>query len=65
MLFVKNLPTWERLVRIAGALAIAVAVPFLAAPWTYVAGLSAATFALTAFVGYCPMCAMVGRRRRT
>ena len=47
MFFLKrNLPTWERAARIIGGIAVGAAV----------------TRVLTAFVGFCPACAMVGRR---
>ena len=65
MFFLKpNLPTWERAARIIGGLAVGAAV---AGGWTtgtvtWVALATAATLVLTAFVGFCPACAMVGRR---
>ena len=65
MFFLKrNLPTWERAVRIAMGVAIGVAVisGFTSGVVTYLAIATAATMVLTAFVGFCPACAMVGRR---
>lgn len=64
MFYVKNVPTWERIARIVipicpailgvqyfgfGAAGIAIVV-------------SAVGIALTGVVGFCPMCAMVGRK---
>ena len=68
-LYVKNVPPLERAARIVIAIAGAVAAfVALASPWSWVAVASAAGFAMTGVVGFCPMCAMVGRRldaRRT
>ena len=64
MIYMKNLPLWERTLRIAlgaGALAFA----FLNWGGSAVAtgaGLTGATLALTGLLGFCPMCAMVGRK---
>ena len=59
----KNVPTWERVLRlfIAGS-TLVLAVLFLPTPWNLVASASAAGFALTGLVGFCPMCAFVGRK---
>ena len=62
-LYVKNVPSLERGVRILAATAAAVAAfAYLASPWSWLAASSAFGFALTGIVGYCPMCAMVGRK---
>ncbi len=64
MFYAKNLPLWERTLRIlAGAATIAYA--GLAAPSMAVMALAIATGAtliLTSLFGFCPACAMVGRR---
>jgi len=61
--FVKNVPPAERALRIAISVAGAAAALFwLAAPWSWLCAASALGFALTGVVGFCPMCAMVGRR---
>ncbi len=65
MFFLKrNLPAWERIARIVGGAAVgAVAASGLItglAAW--LAWAAMATLVLTAFVGFCPACAMVGRR---
>ena len=65
MFFLKrNLPTWERAARIIGGVAIGVAVASGLSTgivmWAALA--TASTLVFTAFVGFCPACAMVGRR---
>lgn len=66
MIFLKrNLPRWERTARIVTGLAIGAAafagfVP--AGIVMYLAIATAATLVLTAGVGFCPACAMLGRR---
>jgi hypothetical protein len=67
-LYVKNVPGWERAIRIAIAAAvIAYAVVMLTGGWRLAVAGGAAGFALTGVLGFCPACAMVGRRleRRT
>ncbi|WP_114972862.1 YgaP family membrane protein [Rhodoferax ferrireducens] len=62
-LYVKNLPAWERLLRVLMGLAVAgFAVYTLAglAGWLVAAG--ALGMAVSGLVGFCPMCALVGRR---
>jgi len=64
MLYIKNIPGWERLVRIimaAGMLGYAI---LNRDNSTLALGVGAAgvMIAMTGFVGFCPMCAMVGRR---
>ncbi|HTD03847.1 DUF2892 domain-containing protein [Undibacterium sp.] len=63
MFYVKNLPNWERVLRLIASLAvIAWAVLNLSGviAWIVVAG--AAGMTLSGVFGFCPMCAMVGRR---
>ncbi len=63
MLYVKNVPVWERVLRVlagvAGGAAAVWAVPGTAG---IVLGASAAGLALSGLFGFCPACAMVGRR---
>ncbi len=60
----RNLPMWER----AGRLALAATLAAMAFAGWPTAGLvwltwaTAATLSMTAAVGFCPACAMVGRR---
>lgn len=63
MLYVKNVPAWERVLRVlvgSGAAALALwAVPGPAG-WLLSAG--AAGLVASGLLGFCPACAMVGRR---
>ncbi|MCK1639482.1 DUF2892 domain-containing protein [Bradyrhizobium sp. 157] len=64
MFYRKNLPGWERAVRTIGGV-VMVADGLLGVPGTTAGYLIAATGAVaiaTGFFGFCPMCAMVGRR---
>jgi len=62
--YVKNVPNWERVLRlIAGVIALA----FAAMNWgtssmAVGVGIMGAVLAMTGLVGFCPMCAMVGRK---
>ncbi|WP_213288077.1 DUF2892 domain-containing protein [Bradyrhizobium sp. sGM-13] len=64
MFYRKNLPGWERAMRTIGGV-VMIAYGFLGMPGTMAGYLIAATGAVaiaTGFFGFCPMCAMVGRR---
>lgn len=60
----RNLPHWERTLRIGGGIFVTYAAlsGFTQGVVTWLAYGTAATLILTAFVGFCPACAMVGRR---
>ncbi|HUW97381.1 MAG TPA: DUF2892 domain-containing protein [Acidiferrobacter sp.] len=65
MLYIKNVPQWERLTRIG--LSIVMAVYGLgriggALGWIIVT--AAAGILLTSILGFCPVCALAGRRLR-
>ncbi len=64
MFYLKNLRTWESVVRViagAGMMAAgALLLPGGALGWAV--GFTGATFVLTGLFGWCPMCAMVGRK---
>ena len=61
--YVKNVPGWERVLRIvAGSGAAAFALYSIAGPMGWLLAASAAGIAISGLVGFCPMCAMVGRR---
>jgi hypothetical protein len=62
--FKRNLPHWERALRIGGgALLTYFALNgYTQGIMTWLAYATAVTMVLTAFVGFCPACAMVGRR---
>jgi len=64
MLYLKrNLPHWERAARVVLAMLLAgTASAFFVGTAAWAAWLVAATLALTAIVGFCPACAMIGRR---
>lgn len=62
-LYTKNVPPFERVLRIFVALmAIGVALFILPAPSSYLAAAGAVGFSLTGFFGFCPACAMIGRK---
>jgi hypothetical protein len=64
MFYRKNLPTWERAVRAIGGVGM-IAYGLIGLSGTtagyVIAGAGAVTIA-TGFFGFCPMCAMVGRK---
>jgi hypothetical protein len=62
MFFQTNLPLWERALRVlAGVLCAYFA--YLNPGWIrYALLVASATSFLTAFLGFCPACAMLGRR---
>ncbi len=63
MFYVKNVPTWERVLRVVAGLAVAVwGVLALGGLWGAMTALSAAGIVLSGLVGFCPACAMVGRK---
>lgn len=64
MFYRKNLLAWQQVVRLVlGAALIGVGFTgWLPAPWYYVAMALGAIIAVTGAVGYCPACALVGRR---
>ncbi len=63
MYFKTNLPGWERAIRIAMGVML-VGLAYLYAPTsllTWVGTAMGVMLAGTGFIGFCPMCAMVGR----
>jgi len=64
MLYVKNLPNGERIIRvIMGMLGLAYAgMNWGGSSLAIGIGLMAAMLAMTGLFGFCPMCAMVGRK---
>lgn len=62
MFFIKNVPIWERVLRIVLGLA---ALGFAALSWgnplAIGVGITGAVLSLTGLLGFCPMCAMFGR----
>lgn len=64
MVYPKNLPVWERVLRVLVGAAL-VAYGLIGAPSLLIAVLafaSAAVVIVTGFVGYCPACAVAGRK---
>jgi len=63
MFYVKNVPTWERVLRvIVGLAVVAWGVLVLGGLWGTVVALSAAGIVMSGLFGFCPACAMVGRK---
>lgn len=63
MFYVKNVPVWERLLRGAiGAALVIVALLALDGTLAWLAAGAAAGLVLSGIFGFCPACAMVGRR---
>ena len=67
MIYRKNLYAWEQLLRIGAGLLLAAymlwAMPGSLGGYALAAG--GVGFALTGIFGFCPMCAMAGRRLKT
>lgn len=63
----RNLPAWERLLRLVAAIALALgASVWMPSHWaTWIAWASAAGMSATALFGFCPACALVGRRYKS
>jgi hypothetical protein len=63
MFYVKNVPSWERVLRVvAGLVAMAIGFSVLGGLWGSLVAVSAAGIVASGLFGFCPMCAMVGRR---
>lgn len=60
--YVKNLPAWERVLRVAVSAGTVGLSLFLDSPWNWVAAASAIGLVGTGLVGFCPACAMLGRK---
>lgn len=62
--FKRNVPAVERGARLVAALLMALAAGLagLDPVWAWLLGASALGMALTAWLGFCPACAMMGRR---
>jgi len=67
MFYAKNLPVWERALRASIGLGLGIygLTGFAASPLGYAVAASGAVAALTGFLGFCPMCALVGRKLKT
>lgn len=64
MFYAKNVPAWERALRsVLGVLALAYAAMNWGSSGLAVAvGIVGAMLAMTGVIGFCPMCAMAGRK---
>jgi hypothetical protein len=64
MFYAKNMPAWERIARVSAAAGMIVWGLFglKGVPVGYLVVGTGAVLTLTGLVGYCPMCAMVGRK---
>lgn len=63
MLYRKNIYRWEQWSRVvAGGGMIVFGLAFAGGALGYVVAVAGAMLAVTGFVGWCPACAMVGRR---
>jgi hypothetical protein len=67
MLFVKNIPAWERALRVfTGAAILAFGLyRYPASMMGYALAATGVFAALTGFVGFCPACWLVGRRLKS
>ena len=66
MLYAKNLPNWERIVRLLASAVIALcAYKFWGHPLGVIFALLAVYNTLTSIFGFCPACALAGRRLNT
>ncbi|MEO7886447.1 MAG: DUF2892 domain-containing protein [Polaromonas sp.] len=67
MFYVKNVPAWERILRVLIGMA---GLAFAAMNWGasgiavagVIVGVMGAMLAMTGLFGFCPMCALVGRK---
>ena len=63
MLYRKNIYQWEQWSRVLlGAAIVVWGAAFAPQPWGYLAIVAGAGTALTGVFGWCPACAMIGRR---
>lgn len=64
MLYAKNLPAWERIARVAmGIVSLVYAgMNWGASSLAVGLGILGAILAMTGMIGFCPMCAMAGRK---
>lgn len=63
MFYVKNVPGWERFVRIiSGVVGAVLSIVFLKGLLGVIGAVVAAGITVSGLVGFCPACAMVGRR---
>jgi len=66
MFYSKNLPAWERIVRVVlGTAVLSCGVVWISrSALAYLFMASGIVTMLTGFFGFCPMCSLAGRRRK-
>lgn len=63
MLYIKNLPVWERVLRVvAGVVLTGLMLLGVGGTWGVVIVSAALVMLITGFIGFCPVCALAGRR---
>lgn len=63
MFYTKNLPRWERIARLLAAAAMgSCAVHFWGSPVGYLWAALVIPMVFTSTIGFCPMCALAGRK---
>jgi len=63
MFYVKNVPNWERVLRVVVGLAVIIlSLKLLSGIAGILIAVSAAGIVVSGLVGFCPMCAMLGRK---
>ncbi len=63
MFYAKNLPVWERLLRTGGGMVMAIyAISGQEGAFMWLLSAAGVGIALSGLIGFCPMCAMAGRR---
>jgi hypothetical protein len=63
MFYVKNVPSGERIVRVvAGVAAVAIGLAGIGGTGGVLVAVAAAGIVVSGLIGFCPACAMVGRR---
>jgi hypothetical protein len=60
--FIKNVPPAERLVRVLAAAGVLLWGALSGGPLGFTLMAGAVGFAVTGLIGFCPMCALVGRK---
>ena len=63
MWYVKNVPNGERVLRVLiGLVGAGLSLALLPGPWSWLGAASAAGLSVSGLLGFCPACAMVGRK---
>ncbi|WP_374565188.1 DUF2892 domain-containing protein [Ideonella sp.] len=63
MWYAKNVPNGERVARVlCGVVSAGAAFALLSGPWAWLGAASAAGLTMSGLLGFCPACAMVGRK---